>query len=104
MRTYTFEEAKDLHIGKKGTVERDAYEREVEEARRAFLMGEAIRKTRLSKNLTQEQLGEMMGVKRAQVSKIEKGRNLTFSTVSRVFRAMGVAVSFDVAGLGKVAL
>ncbi len=104
MKTYTFDEAKDMHIGKIGTPERDAYEREVAEARRTFLIGEAIRETRLKKNLTQDELGKMIGVKRSQVSKIEKGRNLTFSTVARVFRAMNVEVSFDVAGLGKVAL
>ncbi len=104
MKTDTLEEAKDLHIGRRGTKERDEYERKETETRCAFLMGEAIKKTRLSKNLTQEQLGEMMGVKRSQVSKIEKGRNLTFSTISRVFKAMDVAIFLDVAGVGKVAL
>ncbi len=37
MKTYTLDEAKDMHIGEIGTPERDAYERKVEEARRIFL-------------------------------------------------------------------
>ena len=45
-----------------------------------------------------------MGVKRAQVSRIEKGHNLTFSTISRAFKAMGIGASFEIAGFGKVDL
>lgn len=100
MRFYTEEEALDRVLGPKGTPERDNYEAEMN----AFLMGEAIKRARLSKNLTQEQLGEMIGVKRAQVSRIEKGHNLTFATISKVFRAMGITASFDMAGIGKIAL
>ncbi len=37
MKTYTFEEAKDKYLGKKGTEERDAYENEL----RLDLIGEA---------------------------------------------------------------
>ncbi len=104
MRTYTFEEAKNLHIGKRGTPERDDYEREVAKARYSFEMGEAIKEARLSKKLTQEQLGELMGVKRSQVSKIEKGKNLTFFTIARVFSAMKMPVSFRIEGMKEVAL
>ena len=35
----------------------------------AYIVGEAIRKARLAQNLTQEQLGERIGVQRAQISK-----------------------------------
>ncbi|MCD8305650.1 MAG: helix-turn-helix domain-containing protein [Prevotella sp.] len=104
MKTYSFEEAKDLHIGKVGTPERDEYEREVAKAKQTFLMGEAIKEARLSKNLTQEQLGEMIGVKKAQVSRIERGCNLSLSTIARVFKAMEIDASFDVPGIAKVAL
>ena len=75
MKLYTHEEMLDRVLGKSGTPERNEYETQMN----SFLMGEAIKKARLSKHLTQEQLGEMMGVKRAQVSRIEKGHNLTFS-------------------------
>ena len=100
MKLYTHEEVLNMTLGKTGTPERDKYEADV----KSFLMGEAIKKARLSKNLTQEQLGEMMGIKRAQVSRIESGKNLTIATITRAFKAMDIEVTFDVEGLGKVAL
>lgn len=42
-----------------------------------LLIGEAIKQARKEKNLTQEQLGVLMGVQRSQVSRIERGHNLT---------------------------
>ena len=70
----------------------------------SFLMGEALKKARLSKNLTQEELGKIIGVKRALISRIEKGYNLTLGTVSKVLKAIGVAASLHVNGIGKVVL
>ena len=67
---YTEEEALDILLGVRGTPEREKYEDDINN----FLIGEAIKRTRESKNLTQEQLGELMGVKRAQISKIESGK------------------------------
>lgn len=100
LKFYTEEEALDKVLGCKGTPERDNYEAEMN----SFLMGEAIKKARLSKNLTQEQLGEMIGVKRAQVSRIENGHNLTFTTIAKAFKAMGIGASFEMTGVGKIAL
>lgn len=100
MKLYTHEEMLDHVLGEQGTPSRDNYEASIN----SFLMGEAIKQARLSKNLTQEQLGEMMGVKRAQVSRIENGHNLTFTTIAKAFKAMGIGASFDMAGIGKVAL
>ena len=71
----------------------------------AFLIGEAIKQAREARNLTQEQLGELMGVKRAQISKIESGKSISFSTIVRAFKAMGVnTASLDLGSLGRVAL
>lgn len=100
MKLYTHEEALDKILGEKGSSERDRYEADIN----SFLMGEAIKNARLSKNLTQEQLGTMMGVGRSQISRIEKGRNLTFVTMARAFKAMNIPVSLDMAGIGRVAL
>lgn len=97
---YTLDEIKDKHIGKVGTAERDRYEAELH----SFLVGEAIRKARKAQNMTQQELAERIGVQRAQVSKIETGRNLTLSTVARVFRAMGLDAKLSVSGLGNIAL
>ena len=90
MKLYTLEEVKDEIIGKIGTPERDEYEKELEEELLAYHIGEAIKQARKEKNLTQEQLGELMGVRRAQISKIESGKNLNFSTIARAFKAMDI--------------
>lgn len=97
---YTADEIKDEFIGKAGTPEREAYEAEL----KASLIGEAIKRAREEKNLTQAQLGEMIGVQRAQISKIESGRNVTFATIARIFKAMGINAKLDLGALGRVAL
>ena len=100
-RLYSLEEAMDEDLGKVGTPERDAFEARVESEIHAYHIGEAIREARKQKRLTQEQLGELMGVQRAQVSKIESGKNLNLSTVARAFKAMGIPVKLD---FGNVSL
>lgn len=99
-----FDELLDELYGKPGTPRRDDFERTVDVDVKAWEMGEAIRKARQERHLTQEELGERIGVKKAQISRIEKGRNLTIGTLSRVFKALGIPASLDVAGVGKVAL
>ena len=99
-KLYSHEEMLNKVLGEKGTPERNQYEAEL----KSFLMGDAIKKARQSCNLTQEQLGERMGIKKAQVSRIEGGKNLTFSTIARAFKAMGIHANFEVKGIGKVAL
>ncbi len=56
MKLYTHEEMLDRVIGEKGTPRREKHEEDIN----AYLMGEAIKKARVSKNLTHEQLGEMI--------------------------------------------
>lgn len=97
---YTLDEVKDELIGKKGSPERDSYEAELQ----SFLVGEAIKEARKKQNLTQEELAKRIGVQRTQVSKIESGRNLTVSTIARVFNAMGLKATLNVAGLGSITL
>ena len=93
MKTFTFDEVKDMYLGKKGTEDRDAYEHEL----RLVLIGEAIKQARKERKLTQTQLGELIGVKKAQISKIEN--NLTdarFETILKVFRALNAKINFNV--------
>lgn len=101
MKFYTFEEVQDEIIGKIGTPERDEYERELQEELHAYHIGEAIKQARKEKNLTQEQLGELMGVRRSQISKIESGKNLNFSTIARAFKAMEIPANL---AFGNVSL
>lgn len=95
----------DKHFGKVGTPKRDAFESDVDGALHAYRLGEAIKKARIEQNLTQEQLGERIGVKRAQISRLERGYSITIPTMRRVFKALGVVTAtIDLGIAGKVAL
>ena len=104
-KLYSMDEVLDKALGPVGTKERDDHERRVAEAVYAYRIGEAIKKARLQQNLTQEELGERIGVQRAQISRLEKGYSISIPTMSRVFQALGVATAtLDLGGIGKVAL
>lgn len=100
MKVYTQDEALDLTLGKKGTPQRDAYDAKVED----YLVGLAIRRARESKNLTQEQLGERIGVQRARICSIEKGVNLRLSTLRRIFTALDMHVKLDIEDMQSIVL
>lgn len=105
MKTYTFDEVKDELLGKVGTSERDEHESKVAEAVNAFRLGEVVRERRLDQNLTQEELGKRMGVKKSQVSKLERGDDMSLRSMRRVFRALGVeSATLDLGAAGKVTL
>jgi len=93
MKTYSLEELTDKYIGKKGTKKRDEFENEL----RLDLLGQAIKQARQERSLTQEELGELVGVKKAQISKIENSTtDARFTTIIRVFDALGAKVNFNV--------
>jgi HTH-type transcriptional regulator / antitoxin HipB len=94
MKIYTLEELTDNYIGKKGTEKREEFDNEL----RLDLIGIEIKKARKERNLTQQQLGELVGVKKAQISKIENNTtDARFSTILKVFKVLGAKVTFDVA-------
>ncbi len=89
----SLDEMIDMHIGQEGTEKRDAFEEEL----RLDILGQTIKQIREEKHMTQAQLGELIGVKRAQISKIEN--NLTdarFETILKVFRALNAKINFNV--------
>ena len=93
LKTYSLDQIKDEMIGKRGTQIRDEYEFELS----LELLGEMIRTTRLQRNLTQEQLGELVGVQKAQISKLEKNaNNVTVETILKVFNALKAKVNFRI--------
>ena len=105
MKLTPFEDLLTEFYGEIGTPERDEHERKVAEAVHAYHIGEAIKKARLLQNLTQEQLGERVGVKKAQISRLERGYSITIPTMSRVFKALGISTAtLDLGIGGKVAL
>jgi plasmid maintenance system antidote protein VapI len=93
MKLYTMDQVKDKFIGKRGTEKREKYEMELQ----MELLGEMIKHIRLERNLTQEQLGKLIGVQKAQISKLENNTtNVTMETILRVFTAMKATISFRV--------
>lgn len=93
LRIYTFDQAKDKHLGKVGTDKRDKYEYEL----RLDLLGEMIKQVRKERHLTQSQLGDLIGVQKSQISRIERNaKNVTIETILRVFRALKAKVNFNV--------
>ena len=105
MKFYTFDKVLDEQVGRKGTPRRDEHERKVEEALHAYRIGEAIKAERLKQHLTQEELGDKIGVQKAQISRMERGYSISIPTMSRVFKALGIdTATLDLGAAGKIAL
>ncbi|NEW82544.1 MAG: helix-turn-helix transcriptional regulator [Mariniphaga sp.] len=93
IKTYTLTEMKDKYIGKVGTSERDEYEYELN----MDVLGKMIKTARLERNLTQEQLGQLIGVQKSQISKLESSTNsATIDTILKVFKALKADIHFNV--------
>jgi HTH-type transcriptional regulator/antitoxin HipB len=93
MKTYSLDEVQDKLLGKVGTPERDRFEYELQ----MDLIGKAIKETRKERNLTQEELGKLIGVQKAQISRLESNAsNVTMDTLLRVFTALKAKVKLQV--------
>lgn len=93
MKTYSLSEMKEKHIGPIGSSDRDEYEYEL----RMEVLGKMIKTTRRERNLTQEELGKLVGVQKAQISKLESSTNsATIDTILKVFSAMKAEINFNV--------
>lgn len=93
MKTYTLDQVQDEIIGKHGTVERDIFEYDLQ----MDLIGKAIKQARRERHLTQEQLGKLIGVQKAQISRLENNAsNVTMDTLLKVFTALNAKVKFQV--------
>ena len=93
MKSYSLAEMKDKYVGKKGTAAREKYEYEL----RMDILGKMIKSARQERNLTQEQLGELVGVQKAKISKLESSTNsATIDTILKVFKALKADIHFNV--------
>jgi HTH-type transcriptional regulator / antitoxin HipB len=93
IKTYTLAEMKDKYVGKAGTKNRDKYEYELQ----MDVLGKMIKAARRERNLTQEELGKLVGVQKAQISKLESSLNsATIDTVIKVFKALKAEIKFNV--------
>lgn len=92
--------------GPLGTPERDEMEAQLKADVQAYHLGQAIKEERLRQQLSGEQLGERLGVKKAQISKIENGKSsMTIATMTRVLEALGFEnISLDLGNGTKIPL
>ena len=100
MKITTLESLKDKTLGKKGSKKRNQYEQEL----RIEILAEQIKELRKERNLTQSELGNLIGVQGAQISKLENGMsNITIGTVLKIFNALKAQVRFSVNRIEELA-
>jgi len=93
VKTYSLDQMKDEFIGKPGSIAREDYEYEL----RMDVLGKMIKAARQERNLTQEELGKLIGVQKAQISKLESSANsATIDTIPKVFKALKAEISFNI--------
>ena len=91
--TYSLNELTDKYIGEKGTDKRKQFEFDL----KLDILGDMIKRARKEQQLTQDQLGQLIGVQKAQISKIENStKDVRFSTVLRVFDALKAKVKMTI--------
>ena len=92
-RGKSLDQYKDEQLGSKGTPSREAFEMEL----RMDIIQDLIRETRKKRNLSQQELGDIVGVNKAQISKLEKGYNNTsISLLSKIFKALNAKIKLSV--------
>jgi DNA-binding XRE family transcriptional regulator len=93
MKIFSISELKDKHIGAVGSKERETYEYEL----RMDVLGRMIKTARKERQLTQEELGKLIGVQKAQISKLESSANsASIGTILKVFSALKAEIHFNV--------
>lgn len=82
----TLDDLIEVEYGPIGTPERDNFEEETQ----AFILAETLKTERLKAGMTQEQLAEKVGTKKAYISRIENGKcDIQLSTLYRLFEGLG---------------
>ena len=81
------------HLEQVTNKERDEYEYEL----RMDVLGKMIKTARQERHMTQEELGKLIGVQKAQISKLENSANsATIDTIIKVFKALKAEINFKV--------
>ncbi|WP_412468349.1 helix-turn-helix domain-containing protein [Pedobacter sp. KLB.chiD] len=92
-RGKSLDQYKDEQLGKEGTPSRDLFELEL----KMELIQEFIRDARKKRNLSQQELGDIIGVNKSQISKLEKKYdNVSISLISKVFKALNARVKISI--------
>lgn len=100
MKTTSLENLIEKNYGKIGTPKRDNLEQEL----KMELLREEIKRLRKESKLTQEELGKLIGVQRAHISKLENNAtNITIGTLLKVLNALNAEISFRIQPKDQVA-
>lgn len=93
LKTYSLDEIKDSVIGKRGTYSRERYEKKLQ----MEIVRDYNKMLHKKINLTQEVLGKLVGVQKAQISKMQNyPKSEGFDTISNVFSALNAELVFDI--------
>jgi DNA-binding XRE family transcriptional regulator len=93
MKSITIDNLTDKVVGKIGTPERDEFEYEL----KMDVLGHVIKDARKKKQLTQSELGKLVGVQKSQISKLENNtKNFRIRTIMKVLDALGAKVKLHV--------
>ena len=80
-------------VGGPGSEQREQFESEL----KMEVFQELIKAARKKRNLSQDELGHLIGVKKAQISKLENGYdNASIVTIAKVFEALNATVRITV--------
>lgn len=89
----SLDELIDVEYGPKGSMKRDIFDAETKE----FCIAQTLREERIRAGLTQQQLAELMGTKKAYISRVETGKqNLNLTTLFRLFECLGKKVAISI--------
>lgn len=93
MKLTSIDELTNEIVGKKGTVERDIFEYNL----RMDVIGTLIKEARIKQNLTQGDLGILLGVQKSQISKLENNtKDFRIGTIIKALEALGAKVKMTV--------
>ena len=93
MKLTSIDDLTDEIVGKKGTTERDVFEYDL----RMDIVGTMIKDARIKQKMTQGDLGELLGVQKAQISKLENNtKDFRIGTIIRALKALGAKVKLTV--------
>ncbi len=91
MKTISLDKLKDECLGEVGTERRDAYELEL----KADLLALKLKEERKRQHVTQEELGNRLGVKKSYISSIENARhNVSLDVLQKIAYALGVGIDY----------
>ncbi len=93
MKLTSIDKLTDEIVGKKGTPERDIFEYDL----RMDIVGTMIKDARIKRNMTQQDLGDLLGVQKSQISKLENNtKDFRIGTILRALKALGAKVKLSV--------